>query len=90
MSEERIIVRVAKDQFNVIAGHVLNAEPLTKAEADRLAGHSPVAPVVAAAAPVPDDPSADRRKFALDIRNIENDLRFTHKLTHCFNPKFDR
>jgi hypothetical protein len=31
--EERIIVRVAKDPFNVIVGHVLNAEPLTNAEA---------------------------------------------------------
>jgi hypothetical protein len=51
MIEERIIVRVAKDQFNVIVGHVLNTEPLTKAEADRLAGRSPV---VAAAAPLPD------------------------------------
>jgi hypothetical protein len=70
MIEERIIVRVGKDQFNVIVGHVLNAEPLTKAEADRLA-HSQTrsqkvtqvldAPVVAAAAPVsepvPDDPA---------------------------------
>jgi hypothetical protein len=70
MIEERIIVRVAKDQFNVIVGHVLNAEPLSRAEADRLA-HSQTrsqkvmqvldAPVVAAAAPapepVPDDPA---------------------------------
>jgi hypothetical protein len=50
MIEERILVRVAKDQFNVIVGHVLNAAPLSKAEADRLAGRSPV---VAA----PDDPA---------------------------------
>jgi hypothetical protein len=51
MIEERIIVRVAKDQFNVIVGHVLNAEPLSRAEADRLAGRSSV---VAAAAPTPE------------------------------------
>jgi hypothetical protein len=50
LSQERIIVRVAKDQFNVIAGHVLNAAPLTKAEADRLARRSPV---VAAPEPSP-------------------------------------
>jgi hypothetical protein len=57
--EERIIVRVGKDQFNVIAGHVLNTEPLTKAEADRLAGRSPVVaapePSPSPAAPSPPD-----------------------------------
>jgi hypothetical protein len=47
MIEERIIVRTGANTFNVIAGHVLNTEPLTNAEADRLAG----SPVVAAPEP---------------------------------------
>jgi hypothetical protein len=54
MIEERVIVRVGKDQFDVIVGHVLNAAPLSRAEADRLVGRSPV---VAAPEPVPDDPT---------------------------------
>src|SRR5260370_34906445 len=37
MSEDRFIVGIGGGKFNVIAGHKLNAEPLTRAEADRLA-----------------------------------------------------
>src|SRR5260221_12580270 len=43
MSEDRLIVGIGEGKFNVIAGHKLNAEPLTRAEADRLA-HEPVKP----------------------------------------------
>jgi hypothetical protein len=43
MSEDRFIVGIGEGKFNVIAGHNLNAEPLTRAEADRLA-HEPVKP----------------------------------------------
>jgi hypothetical protein len=43
MSEDRFIVGIGEGKFNVIAGHKLNAEPLTRAEADRLA-HEPVKP----------------------------------------------
>lgn len=43
MSEERFIVGIGEGKFNVIAGHKLNDEPLSRAEADRLA-HEPVKP----------------------------------------------
>jgi hypothetical protein len=43
MSEDRFIVGIGEGKFNVIAGHKLNAEPLTRAEADRPA-HEPVKP----------------------------------------------
>jgi hypothetical protein len=37
MIEDRFIVCIGKGKFAVIAGHKLNAEPLSRAEADRLA-----------------------------------------------------
>jgi len=43
MSEDRFIVGIGEGKFAVVAGHKLNAEPLTRAEADRLA-HEPVKP----------------------------------------------
>lgn len=33
---ERFIVAVAKNQYNIIEGRILNAEPLNREEADRL------------------------------------------------------
>jgi hypothetical protein len=47
MIEDRFIVGVGKDKFDVIAGHKLNTEPLDRAEADRLA-HEPVKPAPSA------------------------------------------
>jgi hypothetical protein len=41
MSAERFIISIGKGKFAVVAGHKLNAEPLSRAEADRLA-HEPV------------------------------------------------
>jgi hypothetical protein len=38
---ERLVVQVAPGKFDVIAGHKLNDEPLSRAEAARLA-HEPV------------------------------------------------
>jgi hypothetical protein len=43
MNEERFVISIGEGKFAVIAGHKLNAEPLTRAEADRLA-HEPVKP----------------------------------------------
>jgi hypothetical protein len=43
MIEDRFIVGVGEGKFDVIAGHKLNAEPLSRAAADRLA-HEPVKP----------------------------------------------
>jgi hypothetical protein len=43
MIEDRFIVGIGKNKFDVIAGHKLNAEPLSRAAADRLA-HEPNAP----------------------------------------------
>jgi hypothetical protein len=49
---ERLVVQVAPGKFDVIEGRQLNAEPLTRVEADRLA-HEPVKP----AAKAPEAPS---------------------------------
>jgi hypothetical protein len=43
MNEERFVISIGEGKFAVVAGHKLNAEPLTRAEADRLA-HEPVKP----------------------------------------------
>ncbi len=61
MSEERFIVGIGEGKFNVIAGHKLNAEPLSRAAADRLA-HEPVKP--AAKAPEAPSPPPSKRKPA--------------------------
>jgi hypothetical protein len=54
MIEDRFIVGIGEGKFNVIAGHKLNDEPLSRAEADRLA-HEPVKPAAKApeAPPLP-------------------------------------
>jgi hypothetical protein len=54
--EERIVVRVGKDRFNVIAGHVLNAEPLSRIEADELARVPAAASAALDPAPEPAPP----------------------------------
>jgi len=41
MTEERFVIGLGAGKFAVIAGHKLNAEPLSRVEADRLA-HSPL------------------------------------------------
>jgi len=43
MNEERFVISIGEGKFAVVAGHKLNAEPLTRAEADRLA-NEPVKP----------------------------------------------
>jgi hypothetical protein len=40
-NEERFVIRVGNDKFDVIAGNKVNDTPLTRAEADRLAGRGP-------------------------------------------------
>jgi hypothetical protein len=40
MSEDRFIVGIGEGKFDVIAGHKLNDEPLSRAEADRLASEA--------------------------------------------------
>jgi hypothetical protein len=57
MSEERFIVGIGEGKFNVIAGHKLNDEPLSRAEADRLA-HEPAK----AAAKAPEAPSPPSKR----------------------------
>jgi hypothetical protein len=54
MIEDRFIVGIGEGKFNVIAGHKLNDEPLSRAAADRLA-HEPVKPAAKApeAPPLP-------------------------------------
>jgi hypothetical protein len=37
MTQERIIIRTSADTFDVIAGYKLNTEPLSLADANRLA-----------------------------------------------------
>jgi hypothetical protein len=38
VDDARFVIRTGADKFDVIAGHKLNSEPLSRAEADRLAG----------------------------------------------------
>jgi hypothetical protein len=66
MSEERFVIRTAAG-FSVIAGVKLNAEPLSKAEADRLAGSPAAAPVPDDPAPQPSPPAAATRWQRLDV-----------------------
>jgi hypothetical protein len=73
MTEERFIIRTAAG-FDVIAGHKLNREPLTRAAADRLA-HEPVRagnPAKSAENPAPKPkpaaPSAPEPAPAGDLR----------------------